>query len=42
MVSQSKKWTAIKRIVEDKTDSCAYFIKDVTRQTEVVKYGELF
>jgi len=21
---------------------CAYFIKDVTRQTEIVKYGELF
>ena len=29
--------------VEDKTTPlCAYFIKDVTRQTEVVKYGELF
>jgi|TARA_B100000925_G_scaffold156680_1_gene117658 hypothetical protein len=29
--------------VEDKTAPlCAYFIKDVTRQTEVVKYGELF
>ena len=29
--------------VEDKTNPfCAYFIKDITRQTEVIKYGELF
>ena len=29
--------------VQDKKEPlCAYFIKDVTRQTEVIKYGELF
>ena len=28
--------------LEDKKEPlCAYFIKDVTRQTEVIKYGEL-
>ena len=29
-------------IEEKKEPLCAYFIKDVTRQTEVIKYGELF
>ncbi|MBJ33246.1 MAG: hypothetical protein CMC89_00805 [Flavobacteriaceae bacterium] len=29
-------------IQEKKEPLCAYFIKDVTRQTEVIKYGELF
>ena len=29
--------------VQDKANPfCAYFIKDITRQTEVIKYGELF
>ena len=29
-------------VQDQDTPLCAYFIKDVTRQTEVVKYGELF
>ena len=29
-------------VQEKKSPLCAYFIKDVTRQTEVIKYGELF
>jgi hypothetical protein len=29
--------------VEEKNEPmCAFFIKDITRQTEVIKYGELF
>ncbi len=29
--------------METKQDPlCAFFIKDITRQTEVIKYGELF
>jgi len=29
--------------METKKDPlCAFFIKDITRQTEVIKYGELF
>jgi len=29
--------------METKTEPlCAFFIKDITRQTEVIKYGELF
>ena len=29
-------------VQDQDTPLCAYFIKDVTRQTEVIKYGELF